>query len=43
MDPIFLYMLAVVFIGGPLLAAGYIWLRRRMDRWLQEQIEKKKS
>ncbi len=32
MDPIAIYVIVLVFVGGPLFAAGYIWLDRRVSR-----------
>lgn len=32
MDPIAIYLIFVVFVFGPLFAAGYIWLDRRISR-----------
>jgi TRAP-type C4-dicarboxylate transport system permease small subunit len=32
MDPIAIYVIVLVFVVGPLLAAGYIWLDRRISR-----------
>ena len=32
MDPILIYVVVVVLVIGPLFAAGYIWLNRRISR-----------
>ena len=32
MDPVAIYLIIVVLVVGPLFAAGYIWLIRRMSR-----------
>jgi hypothetical protein len=32
LDPIAIYLIVVVFVVGPLLAAGYVWLDRRISR-----------
>jgi len=32
LDPVAIYMLVVIFVVGPLLAAAYIWLDRRISR-----------
>ena len=32
MDPVAIYMLVVIFVAGPLLAAAYIWLDRHISK-----------
>jgi hypothetical protein len=40
MDPIFIYVMAVIFIAGPLIAVWYVRRRRGVQRWISDWIEK---